>query len=67
MQGSVWGGLKCTSQNNKLNKIMKASDSLLYKYRNDPNIKIGVLGFVYDTLGISECGEDAIVKNATKN
>ena len=67
MQGSVWGGLKCTSQNDKLNKIMKASDSLCYKYRNDPNIKIGVLGFVDDTLGISECGDAAIVKNATIN
>ena len=56
MQGSVWGGLKCTSKNDRINKIMKSSDSLLYKYRNDPNIQIGVLGFVDDTLGISEVG-----------
>jgi hypothetical protein len=67
MQGSVWGGLKCTSQMDKLNKIMKASDSLMYKYRGDPTIPIGVLGLVDDTLGISECGDAAIVKNAVIN
>ena len=67
MQGSVWGGLKCTSQMDKLNKIMKASDSLTYKYRGDPTIPIGVLGLVDDTLGISECGDAAVVKNAVIN
>lgn len=67
MQGSVWGGLKCTSQMDKLNKIMKADDSLQYKYRDDPNIGVGVLGFVDDTLGLSECGNTAVVKNAVIN
>ena len=67
MQGSVWGGLKCTSQMDKLNKIMKSDDSLQYKYRDDPNIGVGVLGFVDDTLGLSECGNTAVVKNAVIN
>ena len=46
---------------------MKSSDSLLYKYSNDPYIQIGVLGFVDDTLGISECGDTAIMNNVTIN
>ena len=66
MQGSVREGIKCTSQMDKLNKIMKASDSLTYKYIGDPTIPIGVLGFVDDTLWISECGDSAVVKNAIK-
>ena len=60
MQGSVWGGLKFTSQLDTLNKIMKSKDTLLYKYRGDPTITIGVLGIVDDTLGVSECGVNAV-------
>ena len=67
MQGSVWGGLKCTSQLDTLNKIMKKKDSLLYKYRGDPNITVGVLGMVDDTLGVSECGVTSVEKNAVIN
>ena len=33
MQGSVWGGLKCTTQLDTLNKLMKSMDELTYKYR----------------------------------
>ena len=50
-----------------LNKIMKANESLLYKYRGDPTIPIGVLGLIDDTLGISECGNAAVAKNAVIN
>ena len=46
MQGLVWGGLKCTSQIDMLNKIMKANESLLYKFRGDRTIPIGVLGLI---------------------
>ena len=35
---------------------MKSKDSLMYKYRGDPSIAVGVLGMVDDTLGVSECG-----------
>ena len=31
MQGSVWGGIKCTTLMDKLSKIMKNSDTLMYK------------------------------------
>ena len=67
MQGSVWGGLKCTSQLDILNKYMKSKESLLYKYRGDPSITVGVLGMVDDTLGVSECGAPAVEKNAVIN
>ena len=36
MQGSIWGGLKCTSQMDTLNKYMKLHDNHTYKYRGDP-------------------------------
>ena len=49
MQGSVWGGLKCTTQMDTLNKYMKSKEELTYKYRGDPTIPIGVLGMVDDT------------------
>ena len=67
MQGSVWGSLKCTNNMDKLNKMSLADESLQYKYKGDPNIPIGVLGFVDDTLGVSECGSSAIKKNSLIN
>ena len=67
MQGSVWGGLKCTTSMDKLNKLMMKKDTLMYKYREDPNIGIGVLGMIDDNLGISECGNDSVAKNAIIN
>ena len=50
-----------------MNKIMRPKDSLSYKYRGDPQIPIGVLGMVDDTLGVSECGKDAVEKNSVIN
>ena len=67
MQGSVWGGLKCTSQMDTLNKIMKTKGTLIYKYRGDPSITVGVLGNVDDTLGVSECGDTSVEKNSVIN
>ena len=46
----------------RLNKITLADKSLHYYYKGDPNITIGVLGMVDDTLGVSECGISAIRK-----
>ena len=67
MQGSVWGSLKCTNMMDTLNKQLKKNKSLMYQYKGDPNIEIGVLGMVDDTLGVMECGENSIVKNAVIN
>ena len=67
MQGSVWGSLKCTTNMDKLNKLTLSDKQLQYKYIGDPNIPIGVLGMVDDTLGVSNCGNDSIKKNAIIN
>ena len=67
MQGSVLGGLKCKSQMDIMNKIMKQKESLLYKYKGDPEITIGVLGMIDDTLGIAECGASSVEKNSVVN
>ena len=65
MQGSVWGSLKCTTSMDRLNKVALSDKSLQYKW--DPNFPIGVLGFVDDTLGVSECGNNSIRKNSVIN
>ena len=67
LQGSVWGSIKCTVSMDKINKIMLANDNLTYKYRGDSEIKLGVLGMIDDTLGISKCGTAAVAKNAVLN
>ena len=67
MQGSVWGGLKCTSQMDILNKICNENENLQYRYKSDPNITIGVRGMVDDTLALAECGNPSILKNTTVN
>ena len=64
MQGSVWGGLKCTALMDKLNELMMKKDTLVYNYQGDPHIGIGVLGMIDDNLGIAECGNNSVVKNA---
>ena len=45
-----------------LNKTALSDQSLQYE-----NIPIGVLGITDDTLGVSECGNAAIRKNAVIN
>ena len=67
MQWLVWGGIKYTSQMHTLNKIMQTKDTLLYKYRGDPSITIGILGMVDETMGVSGCGVTAVEKNSEIN
>ena len=67
MQGSVWGSLKCTSTMDKLNQVAMSDKTLQYHYKGDQNIPIGVLGMVDNTLGVSECGKQAIRKNSVIN
>ena len=50
-----------------LNKIVLKDKSLVYNYKGDTNIPIGVLGMVDDTATISECGNKAVSKNAVVN
>ena len=67
MQGNVWGSLKCTTTMDQLNKSILQQKELVYNYRGDNNIPIGVLGMVDDTLSISKCGISSIQKNAVIN
>ena len=67
MQGSVWGGLKCSTIMDKLNKVLLQEEHLKYFYMQDTNIPIGVLGMIDDTLSISKCGTEAVHKNAVIN
>ena len=67
IQCSVWGGFKCTTLIDRLNKIMHSKDTLIYKCRGNQNIGICVLGMINNNVGISECGMDFVVKNAIIN
>ena len=67
IQGSVWAGLKCTSMMDTLNQKVMAEKGLQYHYKEDKNIPIGVRGMVDDTLGISNCGNEAIALNSAIN
>ena len=50
-----------------LNKIILKQDHLKYKYENNSNIEIGVLGMDDDTLSISRCGNSSVQKNSVIN
>lgn len=67
LQGSIWGSLKCTTAMDTLNKILLPQEHLTYKYKQDQDIKIGVLGMVDDTLAINDCGTSSIKKNSIIN
>ena len=67
MQGSVWGGLKCTTTMDKLNQTLLQEEQTKYLYMGDKNIPTGVLGMVDDTISISNCGIQSIKKNAIIN
>ena len=67
IQGSVWASLKCTATMDQLNKSLLQQEHLIYNYKGDKNIKIGVLGMIDDTLSISKCGNSSVQKNAILN
>ena len=50
-----------------LNKITLPQDNLIYKYKGDNSIRLGVLGMVDDTLAIANCGVPSILKNSLIN
>ena len=67
MQGSVWGSIKCTTNMDTINQIAINDKTLCYNCMGDPDIPIRILGMVDDTLGVTNCGKDAIRKNAFIN
>jgi len=67
MQGTTWASLKCTVLQDKMNKNMLCDEDLMYHYKGDLNIPIGVLSFVDDIISIQVCGEKSRLKNSATN
>ena len=67
MQRFMWGGLKCSTTMDKLNKVLLQGKYLKYFCMQDTNIPRGVLGMADDTLSISNCGTEAVQTNAVIN
>ena len=65
MQGTVTGGLCCTTTTDKLAKHVYNNHSLLYKYKG--LVDVPPLLMIDDILTISECGTAAVAMNATVN
>ena len=65
-QGGVWGPKFCSNQFDTFGKECEMEEKHQYKYKGILNIP-GVLGFVDDTLGISECGPKSAELNAYLN
>ena len=51
----------------QINKTLMQDSSMTYHYKGDPNIQIGVLGMIDDTLSISKYGSGSVQKNAIIN
>ena len=58
MQGTVWGGLMCTSSMDKLGKEVYDNPCLVYKYRG--SVDGPLLVMVDDIITTSECGSTTV-------
>merc|ERR1719319_1749043 len=65
MQGTVTGGLSCTTTTDKLAKYCYENKHLLYKYKGE--VEVPPLLMIDDILSISKCGTAAVAMNATVN
>jgi len=65
MQGTVTGGLCCTTTTDKLAKHVYDHKNLLYKYKGE--VDVPPLLMIDDILTVSECGPTAVAMNATVN
>ena len=65
MQGTVWGGLLCTTTMDQLCKSIYKEDRLLYKYRE--SVEVPPLQMVDDIITASECGGTSSALNAEVN
>ena len=65
MQGTVTGGLLCTSTTDKLAKHVYNHKNLLYSYKGE--VDVPPLLMIDDILTVSECGPTAVAMNATVN
>ena len=65
MQGTVTGGLCCTTTTDKLAKHCYTNKHLLYKYKGE--VEVPPLLMIDDILTISKCGVAAVAMNSTVN
>ena len=65
MQGTVWGGLLCTTTMDKLCKSIYKKDNLLYKYRQ--SVDVPPLEMVDDIITASACGGTSKALNEKVN
>ena len=65
MQGTVWGGIFCTTAMDKLGKIKYENPELLYSYKN--SVGILALEMVNDIPDIQKCGVDSVKSNQIVN
>ena len=65
MQGTVWGGMFCTTSMDKLGKLQYENEDMLYKYKG--LVGVPVLEMVDDILDVKKCGNEAIKSNVLVN
>ena len=65
MQGTVWGGLMCTTTMDMLCKSIYKEDKLLYKYRQ--SVEVPPLQMVDDVITASKCGATGTALNTNIN
>ena len=65
MQGTVWGGIFCTTSMDKLGKLKYEDPEKLYNYKGV--VGIPALEMVDDILDIQKCGIDSVQANAIVN
>ena len=60
-QGGSWGGILCSNTVDKTTETSVEEEEELYKYKNE--LPIPDLSYVYDRIGISECGLPTLERN----
>ena len=65
MQGTLFGGLQCTVQMDKIGQKSYKRGKSLYNYNK--TAKIPILGMVDDLLSISACGPQSVITNSEVN
>ena len=65
MQGTVWGGIFCTTSMDKLGKLKYENPDMLYSYKG--LVGVPALEMVDDILDIQKCGIQSVKANAIVN
>ena len=65
MQGTVWGSIKCTTQQDKLGKAAYKNKEPIYLYKQ--TVEVPPIGYVDDVLTVSRCGNASVINNTIVN